>query len=245
MFLHRITKHVKDQNWFAVALDFVIVVAGILIAFQITNWNEARSEKRLKEYYLERIQSDLTETADYLSGRLEQAESALVIIDAFVAALNDPIIEDEELVRITTDYFARGTNLFDFKVKRTTFDELSSTGNLELLGRGSYVAALTRLNTDYAGRDQDLLVNTEWVTGFESALVAEFDWFRFDELTDHLFPSKPVADVALDIRASGDKLRRHAAIHYWAVDDVRGDYETMIADTKSVRDMTNSELGGS
>ena len=38
MFLHRITKHVKDQNWFAVALDFVIVVAGILIAFQITNW---------------------------------------------------------------------------------------------------------------------------------------------------------------------------------------------------------------
>ena len=31
MLLRSLTKHVKDQNWFAVALDFVIVVAGILI----------------------------------------------------------------------------------------------------------------------------------------------------------------------------------------------------------------------
>ena len=42
MLLRSITKHVRDQNWFAVFLDFFIVVAGILIAFQITNWNERR-----------------------------------------------------------------------------------------------------------------------------------------------------------------------------------------------------------
>lgn len=45
MILRRITKHVKDQNWFAVVLDFLIVVVGILIAFQITNWSEARGDK--------------------------------------------------------------------------------------------------------------------------------------------------------------------------------------------------------
>ena len=45
MILRRITKHVKDQNWFAVALDFFIVLAGILIAFQITNWSESQSER--------------------------------------------------------------------------------------------------------------------------------------------------------------------------------------------------------
>ncbi|MFT4790393.1 MAG: hypothetical protein ACI95X_003240, partial [Paraglaciecola sp.] len=32
MLLRRIITHVKDQNWFAVVLDFVIVVLGILIA---------------------------------------------------------------------------------------------------------------------------------------------------------------------------------------------------------------------
>ena len=45
MLLRSITKHVKDQNWFAVLLDFLIVVVGILIAFQITNWNEMREAR--------------------------------------------------------------------------------------------------------------------------------------------------------------------------------------------------------
>ena len=67
MLLRSITKHVKDQNWFAVALDFFIVVVGILIAFQITNWNEERSNGQLRVSYLERLQSDLTQTIDYLS----------------------------------------------------------------------------------------------------------------------------------------------------------------------------------
>ena len=58
MLLRRLTQHVKDQNWFAVALDFAIVVAGILIAFQITNWNEARAENNLKSLVEKRLIAD-------------------------------------------------------------------------------------------------------------------------------------------------------------------------------------------
>jgi len=34
MILRRITEHVKTQNWFAIGLDFVIVVVGVFIAFR-------------------------------------------------------------------------------------------------------------------------------------------------------------------------------------------------------------------
>ena len=65
MLLRRITQHVKDQNWFAVALDFIIVVAGILIAFQITEWNETRADRQKEaEFFgsvLENLRSDLAE----------------------------------------------------------------------------------------------------------------------------------------------------------------------------------------
>ena len=44
MLLRRISKHVKDQNWFAVLIDFAIVVVGVFIGLQVANWNEARSE---------------------------------------------------------------------------------------------------------------------------------------------------------------------------------------------------------
>ncbi len=46
MLLRRITTHVKEQNWFAVGVDFFIVVIGILIAFQITLWSERQADNR-------------------------------------------------------------------------------------------------------------------------------------------------------------------------------------------------------
>ena len=59
MILRRITKHVKDQNWFAVGLDFFIVVLGILIAFQITNWSEARQGRADEAIFLRDLHEDI------------------------------------------------------------------------------------------------------------------------------------------------------------------------------------------
>ena len=62
MLLRRITQHVKDQNWFAVALDFVIVVVGVFIGIQVANWNAARSDARAERLLLERLHDEITET---------------------------------------------------------------------------------------------------------------------------------------------------------------------------------------
>ena len=42
MLLRSITQHLKDQNWFAVGLDFFIVVVGVFIGIQVANWNEQK-----------------------------------------------------------------------------------------------------------------------------------------------------------------------------------------------------------
>ncbi|MFT7652065.1 MAG: hypothetical protein ACI9UU_001172 [Candidatus Azotimanducaceae bacterium] len=38
LLLRNVTKHIKDQNWFAVGIDFVIVVAGVLFALMAEQW---------------------------------------------------------------------------------------------------------------------------------------------------------------------------------------------------------------
>jgi hypothetical protein len=38
MLLRRLTQHLKDQNWFAVALDFLIVVIGVGFALMAEQW---------------------------------------------------------------------------------------------------------------------------------------------------------------------------------------------------------------
>lgn len=59
MRLRSLSKHIREQNWFAVALDFFIVVVGILLAFQITNWSEARGERHREVQILHEIATDL------------------------------------------------------------------------------------------------------------------------------------------------------------------------------------------
>ncbi|PHR93766.1 MAG: hypothetical protein COA69_03815 [Robiginitomaculum sp.] len=60
MRLRSITKHVNDQNWFAVAIDFFIVVAGVFLGIQIGNWNEARGDKAAYSQALERLSIETT-----------------------------------------------------------------------------------------------------------------------------------------------------------------------------------------
>ena len=62
MLLRRITKHVKEQNWFAIGIDFFIVVIGVFIGLQAANWNAARTDAiREQEIFadlLEDLQAD-------------------------------------------------------------------------------------------------------------------------------------------------------------------------------------------
>lgn len=59
MILRSVMKHVKEQNWIAVAIDFVIVVVGVFIGIQVANWNDARPERDLEVLYLQKLESAL------------------------------------------------------------------------------------------------------------------------------------------------------------------------------------------
>ena len=59
MLLRRITQHVKDQNWTAVALDFFIVVIGVFIGIQVANWNDTQSNKAGLAATLERLDKEV------------------------------------------------------------------------------------------------------------------------------------------------------------------------------------------
>jgi len=98
LLLRSITKHVKDQNWFAVALDFFIVVAGILIAFQITNWNEARNERKQEHVWLTRLNGDFDRIiiqGNYLNPRMKEQIPAIQSVIAHIRSGSRPEFEGE------------------------------------------------------------------------------------------------------------------------------------------------------
>ncbi len=87
MLLRRITKHVKDQNWFAVVLDFAIVVAGVMIALQVANWSEAQSRKEGATNTLLRLKNEVAINITALEDRINSIEASRSVRDRALLAL--------------------------------------------------------------------------------------------------------------------------------------------------------------
>ena len=131
MLLRSLTKHVKDQNWFAVALDFIIVVVGILIAFQITEWNDARSEKRRGEEYLERLISDIEVNLRERGNLQDYYEAVHRSAEKSIFHLGNPRSDDLELILNVYRATERALPL----PATATWNEVVSSGDIGLLPR--------------------------------------------------------------------------------------------------------------
>lgn len=59
MILRRLSQSLKEQNWTAIAVEFVLLVAGVFLGIQVANWNETRIERELVRGHLSEIAQDL------------------------------------------------------------------------------------------------------------------------------------------------------------------------------------------
>lgn len=63
MLLRRVAQHVQEQNWTAIWIDFLIVVAGVFIGIQVANWNDARSAKERERRLLVELSSEIEQNS--------------------------------------------------------------------------------------------------------------------------------------------------------------------------------------
>lgn len=131
MILRRIKAHVEKENWFAVGIDFAIVVVGVFIGIQVANWNETRVNRTIETTYLELLQRDLQTTQQELDAQItfEQfqvrvANEAAPLIDSSPSELRR-----QKLGIILTRLGGRRT----LRVDSPTFQDLQSSGRLGLI----------------------------------------------------------------------------------------------------------------
>ncbi len=67
MILRRVTQHVREQNWTAIGIDFVIVVVGVFIGIQFSNWNDAHAERARERLLLGELRAELVESIQQLT----------------------------------------------------------------------------------------------------------------------------------------------------------------------------------
>ncbi len=130
MILRRFSEALKQQNWAAIAIEFVLLVLGVFLGIQVANWNEDRATDRRAEVFTERLRGDLREEAwgyemqvGYYGDVGANGKRAL---DALVGRAS--MTDDALLIAAY-----RATQYNGNIRRRATYDELTSRGEIGLV----------------------------------------------------------------------------------------------------------------
>ena len=132
MILRRVIAHFKHQEWTAIGIDFVIVVVGVFVGIQVSNWNGQRAEDVKARAYLARVDGNLQTD-------LQSIERRVVfwgeVIDYGKAAIH--YAETGELVDgsawKTVLAFYQASQLWQWVSSDATYQEMRSGGELGLI----------------------------------------------------------------------------------------------------------------
>jgi hypothetical protein len=96
MILRRVIEHVKAQHWTAVGLDFVIVVVGVFIGIQVSNWNGGRVELRELSASLGNLAQEVSNTAWHRTDQIEWMRRVVAGLELTLEALDGRELSLEE-----------------------------------------------------------------------------------------------------------------------------------------------------
>ena len=130
MILRRLSQSLKDQNWTAICIEFVLLVAGVFLGIQVANWNAERETKRKAEVFTERLKADLRNEAFFYQYMIEYNQDVLAAAENAVKALTGKVPLSNEQLLINA---YRATQYKNPQRFRTSYDEMISTGNIGLI----------------------------------------------------------------------------------------------------------------
>ena len=132
MILRRFMQHVKEQNWFAVGLDVVVVIVGIFLGMQVQQWYENRKDRQLESEYINRIEKDLIKDINELNYsikvQMDRQSMGRLLIESLS---NKEIINDDPSLYVKAVLQAGYT--LSPEINDDTFEELKSSGRLPLI----------------------------------------------------------------------------------------------------------------
>ncbi|ANP47260.1 hypothetical protein [Candidatus Viadribacter manganicus] len=141
MFLRRVLAHVKAQNWVAIGIDFAIVVLGVFVATQVSNWNDANRDRQRGQSYLANIHGELLTDATAIERRIVFWRQVTGYGEAALAYAEHGTLKDGSAWQTVLAFF-QASQIWPYTATDTTYRELTGAGELGLIRDQSMRAAL-------------------------------------------------------------------------------------------------------
>jgi hypothetical protein len=185
MILRNLADAIRGQNWFTVLIELAVVVVGIFLGLQIDDWNERRKENSLERGYIERLESEVDANIKVYRAAVQRAEETDRLYRDYFDYLRDRAVAspgESELLAVLCGVGIQSRLRFD----NTVYDELVSTGRLDIIGYIELTRSLKAYWTFQVSRAQGL------------AQLAPVNRQTFNDIEEFIFwqPALPGGDYA-------------------------------------------------
>ena len=128
----RVSKRLREYDWTAALIELFIGIVGILIALQVSNWNQDRIDATRGLRYTQRIHDDLQVDIN----RIAKTRAFWKMVAGFgrkaLAHGEDGTLVEGSAWKTLLAYYQAG-QLLPFELEDTTFSELRDSGDLGLV----------------------------------------------------------------------------------------------------------------
>lgn len=249
MILRRITEHVTAHNWFAVAIDFIIVVVGVFVGVQADNWWASQSDARREAAYLRALTEDFSQIIAEIE---DDARNYETIAGAMVTLLDQSRSDPPDMSALELNKsFSFVLHMIGTSIVTDTYSNLTGSGDLRLLRNQELKNALAAF---YSRAEIIRLVgNThelQLVEIFQPYIVENLDYLAVFESDRKTFlpaaikASLPAAfeqDRILGVLPSA-QFRNVVAIKFDTVTDLIDVLAESLADAREIDALLDQEL---
>lgn len=241
MILRRVTAHFRNQEWAAIAIEFVIVVVGVFVGLQVDNWNGERAESRREVLYLVALREDFGTVAAELESSIARyeaiANSMTMLIeqsrkpapDASLDALNEAA---RQLIRMV-----------GMPIVSDTYANLTGSGDLAIIKS----QALKNKMASFFAQIQvvRLVANThemQLVNIFQPYAIEHLDYTSMFLEERRLSSSASLdSELILEVLATAE-FRNVAAVKWDIVADTRSVLLTALDEARAVESLLAEEV---
>ena len=130
MMFRRFLERFRRHQWGAIATELTIVVLGVFIGMQVSNWNQQREINQKAAVFTAHLKADLRHEDWRLQMIIAYSREVRANAERAIAALDSGVnIDDEDL--LVSAY--RASQYVNDLRARATYDELISTGSIALI----------------------------------------------------------------------------------------------------------------
>lgn len=188
--LRSIANNLRQQNWSTLFLELLVVIFGLVLAFQVDRWWEERGDRSKEQEYIARLIIEVRQDIELISYAIDLAEVRQGFGDLLIEVAGEPDVAEQQPAMFLAAV-AQAAFTFTPTVITQTYDEIRSTGSMGLVRSEDIKRALYNYHSFDDTQQQYIQLNLgielryfELVSGVLDAHQYQWvqdQWFVVDE----------------------------------------------------------------